>query len=195
MRALALVPVVALSLALPSTGCFYNFEDRSDPPPAPTREPSPSSAEPSTTTLGQAESMSGRVGRTPEFSTNDVEMRLTQRSTQSTVRFDTLDAHGRWVMANLTVSGADGIYNRAFSPGARLSFRNGVSSAEGVRLSVLGCTGNTRNNFDWDQSTQSVDVTVTEGPSADSVRVTYVATFDDASGSHQIRGTFIRDPE
>lgn len=193
MRAIALVPVVALSLALPSTGCFYNFDDRSDPPPAPTRGTSPS--EPSTTTVGQAESMSGRVGRTPEFSTSRVEMRLTQRSTQSTVRFDTLDAHGRWVMANLTVSGADGIYNRAFSPGARLSFRNGVSSAEGVRLSVLGCTGSARNNWDWDHSTQTVDVTVTEGPSPESVRVTYVAVFDDTSGSHQIRGTFIRDPE
>ncbi|MEZ4407408.1 MAG: hypothetical protein R3A52_13170 [Polyangiales bacterium] len=193
MRAIALVPVVALSLALPSTGCFYNFEDRSDPPPAPTR--GTSSSEPSTTTVGQAESMSGRVGRTPEFSTARVEMRLTQRSTQSTVRFDTLDAHGRWVMANLTVSGADGIYNRAFSPGARLSFRNGVSAAEGVRLSVLGCTGSARNNWDWDHSTQTVDVTVTEGPSPESVRVTYVAVFDDASGSHEIRGTFIRDPE
>lgn len=192
MRSLGLLPVVALALSLPSTGCFYRFGDgRDDVDDAP---PAPYSSGSTTTTIGQAESMSGSLGTTRDFSTTNVEMRLTQSSGMSGVRLDTLDAHGRWVMNSLTFSGANGVYNPMFSPGARLSFRGG-STVDGVRVSVLGCTGPSRNNFDWDHSTSTVDVTVTDGPSPDSVRVTYVASFSDGTGSHEVRGTFIRDPE
>ncbi len=186
--ALSAAFVSAASLAV--GGCLYFPPSSSDR----SRDTySPSSASGSFTQVGQAEMLQGSLGNIASFSAASPELRISASATSATVRIDALNASERWwAMNNLTISG--GLNHAALRQGAHLTFSGSSASASGLRVSVLGCSGPSRNNYTYDHSAQTVTVDVLPGSDAAHNRMVFTAVFVNGPQTQQVQGSFEYEP-
>lgn len=187
--ALSAAFVSAASLAV--GGCLYfppSSSDRSTGASAPTYGSSSSVNQ-----VGQAEMLQGSLGNVASFSSATPQMHITGSRSYATVRIDALNAAERWwAMNSLTISG--GLNHASLQPGAHLTFSNTSSSTSGLRVSVLGCSGPSLNNYTYDHSAQTVTVDVLPGSDATHNRMVFTAVFVNGPQTQQVQGSFEYEP-
>ncbi len=187
--ALSAAFVSAASLAV--GGCLYfppSSSDRSTGASAP-RYGSSSSVN----QVGQAEMLQGSLGNVASFSSASPQMRITGSSASATVRIDALNSAERWwAMSSLTISG--GLNHASLQPGAHLTFSGSSASSSGLRVSVLGCSGPSLNNYTYDRNAQTVTVDVLPGSDATHNRMVFTAVFVNGPQTQQVQGSFEYEP-
>lgn len=186
----ALIASMSLSLG----GCFLMTLERSGTrsdsgTPAPTYNSSTSSS----TEVGQAEMLQGNLGNITSFSSDAPELSIRRSTGSAYVRIDALNASARWwAMTALTVTG--GLTHASLQPGAHLSFTPSSTSTNGLRVSVLGCSGPARNNYTYDHPADRVDVDVMDGSEPDTHRMVFTAYFRNGSAMQTVQGSFEYEP-
>jgi len=93
---------------------------------------------------------------------------------------------GYWVMTGLSVEG--GLEHPALAPGARLEFPRDADL--GLSIDVLGCSGPSRDVFDYDEHAQRVQVEVQEGAVPGERVLLFRAIFDDSGSPQVVEGSF-----
>lgn len=185
-------------------GCYYGQGEfgRDDEPSAVTGG-GPVGPSASTGTIGstvteqgEAEVFRGDLGETAGFVENGSALTIRRSSTSANVRVDAVNTGRRyWVMNALTIQG--GLQHPSLQPGSTFRFtRSAPRTPSGLAVTVLGCQGPSRDNFTYDRSAETVEVSVSEGPTPDSRRMGWVATFAGPRGASQrVEGSFVYDPQ
>lgn len=183
----AFVSVVSLAMG----GCLYfpsSSTDRAGGASAPTYSSSTRLNQ-----VGQAEMLQGSLGNVASFAAAAPELRITGTSSNAVVRIDALnDSERWWAMNSLTISG--GLNHPSLQPGAHLTFSGSSASANGLRVSVLGCSGPSRNNYTYDHSAQTTTVDVLPGSDATHNRMVFTAVFVNGTQTQQVQGSFEYEP-
>lgn len=188
---------VVLAGAMAFGGCYYGSDGLGGEDDTPTAA-APRGATGSTgsdVTVGTADQFAGDLGTVTNFAVPGAELRVTQSSTYASARIDAENPRARWwAMTSLTITG--GLNHPSLQPGTRLRFTNGGAPAEsnGLRVSVLGCSGPRRDNFTYDSTATNVEVEVEPGPTPDTRRLVFDAEFAGPSGPQTVRGSFVYDP-
>ena len=169
---------LALLTAMALPGCYLDlggpgsFDESIEPPP-------PTSTWEGTNELDvDTAQLEGRLGG---FSAN---ANAWVASTYGDQYFASIDIRARGargvIMNSLAISGniQELEAGTVYEPGA----------PAGLTFSMIGCAGPEDNLWDYDRSTDDVEVSVEEGPEAGTVELFYTATFEDGSAS---RGSFV----
>lgn len=189
--------------ALGLGGCYYDFSDdrdRDDTPgaTAPSYGSSPGTS--ASRWSGRAETFRGGMGDLRAFEGADAEVSgVDYGNNTSTVRIDAEDTRARWwAMTQFSFSGS--LHHPRLVPGAQLVFgprsagpRATGGDAQALYVSVLGCSGPRRNQFTYDRGAEEVRINVSEGPSPDTRRIDFDATFEGPTGDQHVTGSFVYD--
>ncbi len=188
---LALSAVVVSVFSLAAGGCLY-FPNESDRSGSSTYGTS-SDYSGTVTQVGEAEMFQGSLGNVTAFNAASPELRISSGTTYATVRIDAVNTSQRWwAMNNLTISG--GLNHSALRVGAHLTFTPSAPSNAGLRVSVLGCSGPSRNNYTYDRTAQSVTVDVLPGGEEGRNRMVFTAVFVNGAERQQVQGSFEYEP-
>lgn len=183
----AFVSVVSLAMG----GCLYfpsSNSDRSGGASGPSTYSSTGS-----TQVGQAELLQGSMGNVASFASAEPELQITTFSSSARVRIDALNPSERWwAMTSLTIAG--GLDHPSLQPGAHLTFSGSTATADGLRVSVLGCSGPSRNNYTYDHNAQTTTVDVMPGSDPTHRRMVFTAVFVNGTQTQQVQGSFEYEP-
>jgi hypothetical protein len=195
MTRIAFAVPFTLAAALALGGCFQFATERSGAggSSTSTRTPSTPSASSYYNEVGEADVLQGAMGNVASFSQQSPEMRITGSRTSATVRIDAADTTARWwVMTNVTVTG--GLNHTALQPGAHLVFTRTAPTVNGLRVSVLGCSGPMRPNYTYDRTADTVTVDVLPGSAPDTRRMVFKAVYANGTATQQVQGSFEYEP-
>lgn len=193
----------ALALTLGSLamgGCYYDFgHDRDDPSPT-TAGSYPGSSSSATRWTGRADTFRGDLGNVTRFDDSQATITGSDYGTSSSsVRIDAENTDARWwAMTQLSFSGS--LHHPDLVPGARLVFSrtrrpSSSSGATPLFVTVLGCSGPRRDSFTYDHPADEVTVVVSAGPTADTQRLSFDATFAGPDGEQHVNGSFVYEPQ
>jgi len=196
-----LLPIGALVMG----GCYYDFDDDGDRADAPPSTRSDYGGSPSTNAVrwsGRADTFRGDLGQVEGFDGAQATIAGSDYGTSSSsVRIDAENTADRWwAMAQLSVTGS--LHHPSLVPGAHMVFNSRnravtrpTSGAPALHVSVLGCSGPRLNQFNYDRSADEVVVDVSAGPTEDTRRLTFDATFAGPSGEQHVTGSFVFDTQ
>lgn len=185
--------MVVVTAAVALGGCYEFARERSEEERAATeRQPRMPTGSLVYNDRGEAEVLQGGMGSVTGFAQQFPEMHIVGSRTSTTVRIDAEDTSARWwVMTSLTVLG--GLDHAALQPGARLVFSRTGSSVEGLRVSVLGCSGPRRPHYTYDRYADTVTVHVLPGSFPSTRRMVFTAVFPSSTPggpSQRVQGAF-----
>lgn len=185
----ALVASMSLSLG----GCFLMTLERSGTRSDTNATPPTYNSTSSSTEVGQAEMLQGNLGNVTSFSSAAPELSIRRSTGSAYVRIDALNTSARWwAMTALTVTG--GLTHASLQPGAHLTFTSSSASTNGLRVSVLGCSGPARNTYSYDHPAERVDVDVMEGSDPNTNRMVFTAYFRHDGAMQTVQGSFEYEP-
>jgi hypothetical protein len=188
--------VVALG-ALGMGGCYYDFGDSGDDATPSTPITYGASGANVTRWTGRADAFRGDLGNVQRFDGAQATVAGTEYGTTSSVRIDAENTGDRWwAMTQLSVSGS--LRHPALVPGAHLVFNRSTrvgTGAQALSVSALGCSGPRMNQYTFDRGADAVTVDVSEGPTADTRRMTFDAKFAGPSGEQHVTGSFVYEPQ
>ena len=156
-------------------------------PPAATPTPAPDA-------WAGAAQLSGNLGDVTSFDGSDAIVAARSESSTSVVRIDAENTAARWwAMTQFVIGGT--LRHPALVPGARLVFDgSGACSLPAgmapLTVHTIGCSGPRMGSATYDHPADQVTLAVSAGPTADTRRMEFTATFVGAS-TQQVTGSFV----
>lgn len=156
--------------------------------------PAPRAGASSVAEITQAELFQGALGRYI-FSSSDAELRIRNSPYSTTIRLDQESTAPRsWSMISVAITGVDGIHHRILGPGAHVSTTSRSTGADNsLYVSALGCSGETRGAWNYDESADRVDLDVLRGATPDRYRMVVTAWFTYGGATQRVQASFEYD--